>query len=226
MSTHIKSLGKKSSLGGKSTPSRKEDRDLPAKVIKGEWCNPAPEPPLSEEEKKLTEKAEIEHRAYRREQRELIDSKKRRDDALRALEKDPKRTKRDRSRRRHRSPRSKGSSRHTGYVSIESSSSSSSGGSNHKRTRRSVISPPPPADVERKGPGDTNPKGGEKKEGRRSRKREGSLRSNGGKRGVIPQKSGKVARKCRSKERRLFLRKSARNLSLRSHPQTLGIRMK
>ena len=42
-----KSLGKQSSLGGKSAHSRKdkEDRDLHPKVIKGEGILPPPEPP-------------------------------------------------------------------------------------------------------------------------------------------------------------------------------------
>ena len=149
MSTHSKSfgkqspLGKKYSLAGKSSHSRKEDRGLPAKVIKGECVVPVPEPSLSEEqEKKLKAEAEAEHRAN---QRELVASQKRRDgaerDAKRALEKNPKHRRRSRSHRRRRPPCSKESSRRTGYLDIEPSSPSSSEESSHKRPRRSVISP-------------------------------------------------------------------------------------
>ena len=157
MSTHRKSSlgGKKSSLCGKSTKSHKEERDLPDKVTKGKKEVGIPEAPLTEEEqKKMKAQVSLEYQAYQAEQRDLIASQKRRDDAQHVPKRheDVKRSKRDRSHRRRRSPRSKGSSRHTGYVSIESSSSSPSEEADSKRARRSVISPHP-AEVERKEPG-------------------------------------------------------------------------
>ena len=135
MSAHIKS-----SLGGKTTQSKKEAEKEKEKEAHKQKT-PIPEPELTEEqEKKLKGEVSLEYKEYQADQRALIASQKRRD--VDKLNDNP--PKRDRSRRRHRSPISKvsKSARRAGYVSLGSSSASSSQELNPKKAARSAISAP------------------------------------------------------------------------------------
>ena len=131
----------------------------------------------------MKEEASLEYKATQAQQRELLASQKRREDARerhkevrrkddrhkddRQLDADSKRGERDRDRGRRRSASSKASSQRTGFVGLESRSSSSSEESTPKRSR-SVITPP--VDAKRSGdPSSAVPQGekekGKKKEG-------------------------------------------------------------
>ena len=139
-------------------------------------------------------------------QRELLASQKRREDARerhkevrlkddrhkdgRQLDADSKRGKRDRDRWRRRSASSKASSQRTGFVGLESSSSSSSDESSPKRTR-SVITPPGGA-KRSGGPSSAAPQG-EKEKGK---KKEGATK----KKGKVTKKEGEKKKKAHIKK--------------------------